>query len=191
MRSLFYLSMSSVTEFHFISSLGNSNIALFWIRFELFNIFPFPRCSFPTTSFWSILRVLRSLDSGLTHSTFFIHFDMDDHCVRGNFDTIRHFIISSVQLRQGQFRTTWRRTLRSWDFWRSISSTCNSDSVNLYHMELCFAFVSPTAADFVSRVFASHFWARWRILRFFIPAWPNNSVFDILSISIPVRTTWS
>ena len=37
----------------------------------LFNIFPFPRCSFPTTSFWSILRVLRSLDSGLTHSTFF------------------------------------------------------------------------------------------------------------------------
>ena len=44
----------------------------------------------------------------------------DEHCVCGNFDAICHF---------------------------PISSACNSDSVNLDHMELCFVFVSPTAAE--------------------------------------------
>ena len=122
----------SVTEFHFHFLIGQLPHRQFGPRgvlrsFEscltLFNIFPFPRCSFPTTSFWSILRVLRSLDSGLTHSTFcyFLRRSLpttsfgshgDEHCVRGNFDAIRHF---------------------------SISSTCSSDSVNLDHMELCFA----------------------------------------------------
>ena len=168
MRSLFYLSMSSVTEFHFHFLIGQLQHRQFGPRgvlrsfdscLTLFNIFPFPRCSFPTTSFWSTLRVLRSLDSGLTHSTFFYllrrslpttSFGPHGHCVCGNFDTIRHFIISSVQLRQSQFVP--------------------------HGVVLCVRAVATilTQDDFVSRVFASHFWARWRILRFFIPAWAKQ-----------------
>ena len=158
----FIMSMSSVTEFHFHFLIGQLQHRQFGPRgvlrsFEssvtLFYVFPFPRCSFPTTSFWSIWRALRSLDSGLTHSTFFYLLRRslpttsygphgDEHCVRGNFDTIRHFFISSVAAPTGSISDHMERNIAfvgilTHSVIFSISSTCSSDSGQFSdHMEL-------------------------------------------------------
>ena len=186
MRSLFYLSMSSVTEFHFHFLIGQLQHRQFGPRgvlrsfdscLTLFNIFPFPRCSFPTTSFWSTLRVLRSLDSGLTHSTFFYllrrslpttSFGPHGHCVCGNFDTIRHFIISSVQLRQRQFGPH--------GVVLCVSIASNFDRAGRFRFQgICVAFLGQVENFAVLHsCLAKQFGFR-----------------HFLSISIPVRTTLS